>query len=109
MKALHLALVLLAATAIAPLRAEKPAITSIDPPDWFVQLPDPMLLVHGTGLAGAKFAVAPAAVAIEKTQISPNGHWAFLWLKTATAAPQTLRITATTAAGSAAANWQLKP
>jgi glycosidase len=54
-----------------------------------------MLLVHGDGLNRARFTVDGADVTLDHTQISDNGHWAFLWLKTANAAPQILWVTAT--------------
>jgi glycosidase len=43
----------------------------------------------------ARFTVDGADVTLDHTQISDNGHWAFLWLKTANAAPQILWVTAT--------------
>jgi hypothetical protein len=55
--------VLLAFNAVA----QKPTIAKVDPPDWFVSLPDPMLLVHGTGLHGAAFTVAGKGVRVVKT------------------------------------------
>ena len=69
-------------------------IDKIDPPDWWTGLPSPMLLIHGQGLDQAEFKVEGKAVSIAKSQVSANGHWAFLWLDTARAAPQTLTITA---------------
>lgn len=102
-------LLLLAASWPALLSAEKPVIASIDPPEWFVQLPEPMLLLHGSGLGEARFSVLATGVALSRSQVSPNGHWAFLWLKTAGAAAQEIRIEARTAEGSATRTWQLKP
>jgi glycosidase len=84
-----------------------PVIDKIDPPGWFAGLPDPMLLVHGVGLSGARFAVNGAGVMLNRTQVSENGHWAFLWLKTASAAPQTLRVTAANEQGEAKHNFEL--
>ncbi|HEV2133515.1 MAG TPA: alpha-amylase family glycosyl hydrolase [Terracidiphilus sp.] len=69
-----------------------PCIDKIDPPNWWVGMPDPMLLVHGSGLRGAHFTLRGTGVAIQRTQVSTNGHWAFLWLATAHAASQTLEI-----------------
>jgi glycosidase len=88
-------------------KAEKPQIEKIDPPGWWSGLPDPVLLVHGEGLDGARFAVQGKDVTLSRTQISENGHWAFLWLRTATAAPQTLWITARTPHGQAHHQFQL--
>ena len=88
-------------------RIEKPQIEKIDPPGWWSGLPDPMLLVHGAGLKDANFAVQGEGVTLTRTQISENGHWAFLWLKTAVAAPQTLWVTASNKQGEARHSFQL--
>jgi glycosidase len=80
-----------------------PCIDKIDPPNWWVGMPDPMLLVHGSGMAGTQFTLRGNGVALQRTQISANGHWAFLWLTTAHARPQTLVISA----GSAHASYKL--
>ena len=85
----------------------KPRIDKIDPPNWWVELPDPMLLVHGDGLEGAKFTLEGKKVTLERTQISDNGHWAFIWLKTSSAAPQKLLITANTIKGEAQTTFEL--
>jgi len=87
-------LLLLSASAVAPLFAQMPVIDKIDPPGWWAGLPDPMLLVHGENLNGAQFTLDARGATIVRTQASDNGHWAFLWLRTADAAPQTLWVTA---------------
>jgi glycosidase len=102
-------LLLFAASTLAQLPAQKPVIDNIDPPEWFVQLPEPMLLVHGSGLAQAHFSLHAQDVTLHRTQLSHNGHWAFLWLKTAAAAPQTLQITAASTQGAATRSWELRP
>jgi len=102
-------LILFVICALAPLSAQKPVIDSIDPPDWYIQLPAPMLLLHGSSLAQANFAIQAQGVTLTRTQHSPNGHWAFLWLQTANAAPQTILITATSPQGSATRAFQLHP
>jgi glycosidase len=66
-----------------------------------------MLLVHGDGLNRARFTVDGADVTLDHTQISDNGHWAFLWLKTANAAPQILWVTATNDQGHARRSFTL--
>jgi len=75
-------------------QAQAPKIDKIDPPNWWTGLPDPMLLLHGENLNGAELGIETSGVTLLRTQVSANGHWAFLWLQTANAAPQTLRITA---------------
>ena len=78
----------------------KPRIEKIDPPDWFIGLPSPMLLVHGDGLKCAKFTIAGKGVTLTRTQVSANGHWAFLWLDTSNTAPQTVTLKAANTGGS---------
>ena len=74
--------------------AQAPRIDRIDPPGWWAGLPDPMLLVHGENLKGARVTVAGKGVVLSRAQSSDNGHWVFLWLRTRNAAPQTLTVTA---------------
>jgi glycosidase len=101
-------LICFAVLTAAQLVAEKPAIDKIDPPNWFVELPSPMLLVHGSGLAQAEFSVRAHGVTLERTQFSPNGHWAFLWLNTGSAAAQTVQLTASNGDGSVSRPYQLQ-
>jgi glycosidase len=82
-------------------------IDKIDPPDWWAGLPSPMLLLRGEGFSGAEFTVSGKYVTIERTQISQNGHWAFLWLDTNSAAPETLWLTASNAQGSVRRSYRL--
>lgn len=72
--------------------AQTPRIDKIDPPNWWVQMPAPMLLVRGEGLSGARFSLSDASLKIEKTVVSENGHWAQLWLANEPAAPETVTL-----------------
>ena len=91
---------LLLAIAVGPAYAQsgnassRIVITKIDPPNWWANLPKPMLLVEGEHLEGAKFAVSDLAISIERTQISENGHWAELWLSSSPGKPETVQIQA---------------
>lgn len=92
---------LLSATAAI---AQAPQMTKVDPPNWWVNMPAPMLLIKGDHLAGAKFSLSSpgrhAHPAIERTEISANGHYAELWLTEPTEVTP-LTITATNADGRA--------
>jgi neopullulanase len=79
---------------LAPQEPSSPCIDKIDPPDWWAGMPSPMLLVHGQGLNHARLSLRGTGVTLVRTQASTNGHWAFLWLETKFAPPQTLWITA---------------
>ncbi len=79
--------------------AQAPRIDKIDPPGWWTQMPDPMLLVYGEHLSGANFSIAGNGVQLTRSQTSDNGHWAFLWLRTSRASAQTVTIGARNTAG----------
>src|SRR5581483_11971074 len=85
-----------------------PRIDRIEPPNWWPSLPNPMLLVYGQNLAGARFEVTGKRVSILKTQTSANGHYAFLWLSTRNSEAQKLRIGAFNRAGSTQEIFALK-
>jgi neopullulanase len=96
--ALLMAVVLCAATS-APLRAQPAAadpvaITKIDPPNWWADLPRPMLLLEGQHLDGARFTLSDPTLKITRSVISANGHWAELWLRASPAAAETIQIAA---------------
>lgn len=76
----------------AATESTKPCVDKVDPPDWWVGLPSPMLLLHGANLTGARFSAAGAGVTLKKSQVSDNGHYAFLWLTTAGAGSQVVKI-----------------
>lgn len=87
--------------------ASAPVIEKVDPPNWWANLPSPMLLVRGEHLDHATFQVTGHGVSIAKTQASDNGHWAFLWLRTTGAPAQQLTIRATNSRGAARARYLL--
>ncbi|MGD1108406.1 MAG: alpha-amylase family glycosyl hydrolase [Terracidiphilus sp.] len=93
--------------ASGPCSASGPRIDKIDPPGWWAGLPDPMLLVHGEGLNHARFTLSGTGVTLNRTQASENGHWAFLWLETRFAAPQTMWITASNDQGQSRRSYVL--
>lgn len=86
--------------------AGAPCVDKVDPPNWWIGLPSPMLLVHGARLKGAKFSVSGTGASITQSEIMANGHYAFLWLSTKVAAPQSVVIRASTAAGSTSVRFR---
>ena len=94
--------------AAAPLLGQggAPSITRIDPPNWWANMPRAMLLVNGDHLQGAHFRANKPSVRFEKVTISPNGHWAELWLASAPSTPVDVTLTAETAAGHASAAFR---
>jgi glycosidase len=88
-------------------QSAKPVITKVDPPNWFTQLPDSLLLVHGEHLENTTFVVRNTDASITQTAISPNGHWAFLTFVTRTAHPGRVEIVATNPRGSTTVPYTL--
>lgn len=84
-----------------------PCVDKVDPPNWWAGLPSPMLLLHGSHLDGAKFDVSGNGVSIEKSQVSANGHYAFVWLKADQATPQQVHIRVSTGSGSTTVQYSL--
>jgi glycosidase len=84
-----------------------PCVDKVDPPNWWIGLPSPMLLVHGARLKGARFSVSGTGASITQSEIMANGHYAFLWLSTKATTPQSIVIRASTAAGSASVRFRV--
>ena len=86
---------------------QTPRITKVDPPNWWVNLPSPMLLIHGENLNEATIHVVAHSVTVTKQQSSSNGHWLFVWLDTTRATPETIKIIARNSTGSASYDFPL--
>src|ERR1035441_618698 len=71
-----------------------PCVNKIDPPNWWADLPKPMLLIEGQHLDGARFTLSDRRLKIARTKISANGHWAELWLSASPAVAETIQISA---------------
>jgi glycosidase len=53
----------------------------VEPPNWWANYDSPvMVLIYGDGLSDASFKVSYPGMAIQKTQIQPDGKHAFVWL-----------------------------
>lgn len=98
-------LALLASLLVAALpafAAPAPVITKVDPPNWWASMDHSLfLLVRGENLSGARWALSDPSLHITSQKISPNGHWAMLWLAAPPTTPETISLSATTAAGHA--------
>lgn len=81
---------------------------SVSPPNWWSGLPDPMLLVHGKNLVGARVASTMAGISVRRTRISTNGHWAFIWLDIGGTPPQQFGLSITTLSGHLDVPYELK-
>ena len=84
-----------------------PCVYQVDPPNWWLRMPAPMLLLYGRNLGDAQIAVNGNGVSVVKTHFSANGHYAFVWLDDANANAQTLNVTVSTANGQTAFPFSL--
>ena len=91
--------------AVAQPTEPRVAIQKIDPPNWWIEMPAPMLLVRGEGLSGARFSLSDPGLRIGKTVISDNGHWAQLWLTKTAGQPEVVTIRASRGGESAEAKY----
>jgi neopullulanase len=74
-----LPLSLLVSVAVA--QAQGPVVTKIEPPNWWIGLPDPMLMITGEQLAGARVSTSTPGVHIVRTLDGRGGRYEFVWLK----------------------------
>ena len=59
-----------------------PRVAKVEPPNWWVGLPDPMLLITGENLTGATVkAVNTPGVHVARVQAEVSGHYLFVWLE----------------------------
>ena len=89
-------------------QAEGPIISRIDPPNWWIGLPNPMVLLTGKNLEQAKVSINAPGVRILRTSQGRNGHYLFVWLSIAkSAVPGEIPMLVTTAKGKQEAHWRL--
>jgi glycosidase len=61
---------------------DAPAVTKVEPPNWWVNLtPDVMLLLSGAHLQATHVSCNLPDVIVSRTQSSANGSYLFVWLK----------------------------
>jgi neopullulanase len=88
------------------LGATTPRILKIDPPDWWANMPKPMLLVRGENLCGARFSLSDEQLRVERSTISDNCHWAELWLNSTPGLPETVSLRVHTDDGDTSATYK---
>ncbi len=85
----------------------KPTVQQAEPPNWWSNLPNPMVLLYGKNLTDAHISSSVAGISVRRTRISQNGHWAFVWLDTSDAPPQHFDLIVRTVAGQARVPYEL--
>lgn len=85
----------------------KPSVQQVQPPNWWSNLPNPMLLLHGKNLVDAHIGSSVAGISVRRTRFSQNGHWAFVWLDTSDAPPQHFDLVVRTTGGQTRVPYEL--
>lgn len=63
-----------------------PAVQKVEPPNWWLGMPSPMLLVKGENLAGVQVNSQTPGVTVKRTRFEETGHYLFIWLDVSPAA-----------------------
>jgi glycosidase len=70
-------------------------IQKVDPPNWWLHMPSPMLLVKGENLAAAQITSHTPGVNIVRTRYEETGHYLLVWLDVSSQAqPGPVRLAA---------------
>ena len=65
-----------------PAADSSPAVTKIEPPNWWIGLtPELMLLLSGRGLQATKVECNLQSILVERTEATAGGTYLFVWLK----------------------------
>ena len=99
------ALLLLAASSALAL---PPTVRKLEPPNWWIGLRDPMLLITGENLTQATVRTSYPGVGVARSEPSADGRYLFVWLKIRnTTRPGTVALNIRTSEGSARAELPL--
>lgn len=90
-------------------REAPPWVTKVDPPNWWIGLPDPMVLLTGGNLNAATVSTSTPGVRVTRTAPGRNSHYLFVWLRIdRTARPGNVRLSVTASHGDTSADLRLQ-
>lgn len=80
---------------------QAPVVKKVEPPNWWIGLPDPMVMITGEHLEGARVSTRSAGIHIARTMDGLGGRYEFVWIQiSSTAVPGKISLHLSTAAGS---------
>jgi len=86
-----------------------PKVTKIEPPNWWLGLPNPMVMLTGENLDQARVSTLAPGMHIARTMEGRNGHYLFIWVEISkNASPGRIAFQVTTAHGKSRVEWQLE-
>jgi neopullulanase len=102
------ALLLVVAASAAGIE-QGPNVTKVDPPNWWIGLPNPMVMLTGQNLEQAKVTITAEGIRILRTEQGRNGHYLFAWLDISkSAVPGQVSLLVTTPKGKQTVPWKLE-
>ncbi len=103
----HAAVFLLSAFVLCSVaRAQAPGVARIEPPNWWIGLPNPMLLLTGENLADARISTNTPGVRLTRALNGLHGRYEFVWLEiTGAASPGNIVLDVATAGGHQQVNF----
>ena len=79
---------------------ESVRVAQVEPPNWWIGLPDPMLMITGENLAGVRVTTSTPGIRIVRTLEGRDGRYLFVWLQIGTkAGPGKIVLRVATAGG----------
>jgi neopullulanase len=80
---------------------QAPVVKKVEPPNWWIGLPDPMVMITGEHLEGARVSTRSPGIHIARTMDGLGGRYEFVWIQiSSTAVPGKISLHLSTAAGS---------
>jgi glycosidase len=80
--------------------AQAPVVERVDPPNWWIGLPDPMVMITGEHLAGARVSTRSPGIHITRSMDGLGGRYEFVWIEvSSTALPGKISLDLTTEGG----------
>ena len=90
-------------------QASGPKITKVEPPNWWIGLPNPMIMFTGKNLEHARVSTSRPGIRIRSSQAGRNGHYLFAWLEISKSASfGQVPLTVTTHSGRQTVQWKLE-
>ncbi|MGA8502694.1 MAG: alpha-amylase family glycosyl hydrolase [Candidatus Sulfotelmatobacter sp.] len=81
-------------------QAQAPVVDKVEPPNWWIGLPDPMVMITGEHLAGARVSTRTPGIHIARTMDGLGGRYEFVWIEiSGKALPGKISLDLTTEAG----------
>src|ERR1700728_3796869 len=67
-------------------QAQLPAVERVEPPNWWIGMPDPMVMITGEHLPGVQTSTRPPGIRVARTLDGLGGRYEFVWLEISKAA-----------------------